>query len=545
MKNTFSSLLISILIFTACGQQKEIDDSQSIFLTPETMCGTVEFTDGCGEKTDTLVRFGIALLHHMTYEDAAYTFDQVMKKDRDCFWGYWGRAMTYIHPLWPDAPSEKEMETGYVLTQKALALAKKDKEKLYGAAVAAYYIKSSKIKSERLADMQKGWQAAHDQFPDDPEAELFNGLFRLSTASPNDKTYAVQKEVGEMAERLMVKFPDHPGAFHYAIHAYDTPPLADRAVAVARKYGKIAPEIPHALHMPSHIFTRVGYWQESIDWNARSLKAAGRSGYGDHHNYHSADYMVYAMLQFGADEQARAIWNQVDKTPHSESVTPSVAYAMAAMPARLELEGHHWDAASKIANPDTANFPWKKYPQYEALYYAAQGIGAARSGNLEKGKDALDKLIQIQVGLGDAPQNKYWFGQVEIQKVTVSAWNALAAGNKEEALTLMIQAADLEDGTTKNAVSPGSLLPARELLGDMLMELNRPKDALAAYEQSLVNNPNRYNTYLGAALAAEKMKDMDKAKEYYEKLIALKGEFTSNRESLEHAKEVVAKANVI
>ena len=545
MKIAFSSILIPILLITACKQNKEIDDSQSIFLTPETMCGTVEFTDGCGVKTDTLVRFGIALLHHMTYEDAAYTFDQVIKKDPDCFWGYWGKAMTFIHPLWPDAPSEKDMELGYVLSQKALALAKKDKEKLYGAAVAAYYIKSSKIKSERLADMQSGWHAAHDQFPDDPEAELFNGLFRLSTASPNDKTYTIQKEVGAMAERLMVKYPDHPGAFHYAIHAYDTPALADKAIAVARKYGKIAPEIPHALHMPSHIFTRVGYWQESIDWNARSLKAAERSGYGDHHNYHSADYMVYAMLQFGEDEQARAIWNHVDKTPAAESVTPSVAYGIAAMPARLELEGHHWEAASKIANPDTATFPWKKYPQYEALYYAAQGIGAARSGNLEKGKVALDKLTQIQVALGDAPQNKYWNGQVEIQKVTVAAWNALAAGNKEEAVALMTQAADLEDGTTKNPVSPGSLLPARELLGDMLMEINRPKDALAAYEQSLVNNPNRYNTYLGAALAAEKMKDMNKAKEYCEKLIALKGEFPSKRESLEHAREVVAKANVI
>jgi len=262
----------------------------------------------------------------------------LIKKYPDCFWGYWGKAMTFIHPLWPDAPSEKDMELGYVLSQKALALAKKDKEKLYGAAVAAYYIKSSKIKSERLADMQSGWHAAHDQFPDDPEAELFNGLFRLSTASPNDKTYAVQKEVGAMAERLMVKYPDHPGAFHYAIHAYDTPALADKAIAVARKYGKIAPEIPHALHMPSHIFTRVGYWQESIDWNARSLKAAERSGYGDHHNYHSADYMVYAMLQFGEDEQARAIWDHVDKTPAAESITASVAYGIAAMPARLELE---------------------------------------------------------------------------------------------------------------------------------------------------------------------------------------------------------------
>ena len=532
-------LLIPIFILTACKQKQEIETTQSAFLTPEIMCGTVEFTDGCGPLTDTLVRFGIALLHHMTYEDAAFTFDQVMKKDPDCFWGYWGKAMTFIHPLWPDVPSDNDMETGYVLSQKALALAKKDKEKLYGATVAAYYAKSSKVKVERLADMQLAWQAAHDQFPEDPEAELFNGLFRLGTASPTDKTYAVQKEVGEMAERLMEKYPDHPGAFHYAIHAYDVPPLAERAIAVARKYGKIAPDIPHALHMPSHIFTRVGSWQESIDWNARSLKAAERSGYGDHHLYHSSDYMVYALLQLGEDEQARSIWKNVNKTPDPASVTPAVAYSMAAMPGRLELETHQWDAAAKIADPDTAHFPWKKFPQYEALIYTAQGLGAARSGNAAEGNAAIEQINRLETKLGDTPQTRYWHDQLEISKGIVTAWTTLASGKKEDALHQMKTAADLEDATTKNPVSPGSLLPARELLGDMYMQLNRPAEALAAYEKSLESNPNRYNTYYGAALAAEKMKDMKKAKEYYQKLIALKGENPSNRESLQHAKKVV------
>ena len=540
MKYLSYFLLIPLFIIASCNPKQEIETTQSAFLTPEIMCGTVEFTDGCGPLTDTLVRFGIALLHHMTYEDAAFTFDQVMKKDPDCFWGYWGKAMTFIHPLWPDVPSEQEMETGYVLSQKALALAKKDKEKVYGATVAAYYAKSSKAKVERLGDMQLAWQAAHDQFPGDPEAELFNGLFRLSTASPTDKTYTVQREVGEMAERLMEKYPDHPGAFHYAIHAYDVPPLADRAIAVARKYGKIAPDIPHALHMPSHIFTRVGSWQESIDWNARSVKAAERSGYGDHHLYHSSDYMVYALLQYGEDEQARSIWQHVNKTPDPAHVTPAVAYAMAAMPGRLELENHQWDAAAKIADPDTAHFPWKKFPQYEALIYTAQGLGAARSGKVTDANAAIEQINKLETKLGDTPQTKYWHDQLEIAKGIVTAWTSLASGKKEEALHQMITAAELEDATTKNPVSPGSLLPARELLGDLYMQLNKPAEALAAYEKSLENNPNRYNTYYGAALAAEQMKDMKKAKVYYEKLIALKGENPSKRESLEHAKKVIA-----
>jgi tetratricopeptide (TPR) repeat protein len=479
----------------------------------------------------------------MTYDDAAYTFDQVMAKDPDCFWGYWGKAMTYIHPLWPDFPTPEELETGYVLSQKATALAKSDKEKLYAATVAAYYAKSEKTKPERQADMQAAWAAAAQQLPDDPEAALFNGLFRLSLVPPTDKTFAVQTEVGAMAEKYIEKYPDHPGAFHYAIHAYDVPPLAEKALFVSRNYGKIAPEIPHALHMPSHIFTRLGYWQESIDWNTRSYEAARRlplDGKISPHFMHALDYMVYAMLQFGEDRKAAEAMHMLDTLTMPLQINPASAYARAAIPARIPLETHDWAAAAKIVVPDTTEFTWKKYPQYEALLYFAKGIGSARSDDMAGAQAALDKLTSLQAAIGNAPQAKYWNDQIESQKGSITAWMSLASGKSEAAIAQMTAAADLEDGMQKNPVSPGSLLPAREMLGDMYAELGKYAEAVAAYEQSLKTNPNRYNSFYGAGMASEKMKDMQKAKSYYARLVELKGKTDSTRESLAHAKQLVS-----
>jgi len=541
MKNLLFCLPLFFLL-TACQKQPLATVEQNVYLTPEVMCGTVQFTDGCGPATDTLIRFGIALIHHMTYEDAGYAFGQVIKKDPDCFWGYWGKAMAYIHPLWPDMLTEKEMESGLQLSQKAMALAKNEKEKLYGAALAAFYEKSDKPKSERLFAFQQGWAKATAQLPDDPEAALFNGLFRLATVSPADKSFTVQREVGEMAEKYMATYPDHPGAFHYAIHAYDVPPLATRALAVARSYGKIAPEIPHALHMPSHIFTRLGYWQESIEWNARSAASAVRLPYKDGvspHLFHALDYEVYAMLQLGNDVGAQKIVNSIDTISTPLSVAATTAYALAAMPARIALEDHQWAAAAALALPDTSKFAWKKFPQWEGLIHYAKGLGAGRSGNKKVAESSLFRLTTLQTQLGNTPQTKYWYDQMEAQKTTITAWMTFADGKKDEALVLMRKAADLEDSTVKNPVSPGELLPARELLGDMLMEINKPVDAIAAYEQSLENRPNRFNSLYGAGYAAEKAGDTKKKTLYYSQLLTVVGTTASTREQLDHARKAM------
>lgn len=538
------SLFTLVLLFSSCQPKQQAPSAESVFLTSEIMCGTVQFTDGCGEQMDTLIRFGIALIHHMTYEDAAYTFDQVMEKDPDCFWGYWGKAMTYIHPLWPDIPTDNEMEQGYVLTQKAMSLAKSEKEKAYGQAVANYYLKSDKNKLARMADMQQGWNEAAVQFPDDPEAALLNGLFRLALVPPTDKTFEVQREVGAMAEMYLTKYPDHPAAFHYGIHAYDVPPLAMKALELARHYGKVAPEIPHALHMPSHIFTRLGYWQESIDWNSRSAQAARRLPYDGHlvspHYYHAADYMIYAMLQYGEDERAVALLQEMDTFSAKPHINPASAYALAAMPARIPLEMRDWKAAAQLENPDTSAIPWKKYPQYEAMFYESKGLGAARSGDIAMAEYNVQQLQRMQASLPETPQKKYWSDQIDVKKGIVEAWILLARGKQNDAIALMEQTATLEDNMQKNPVSPGSLLPARELLGDMYLEIGEPDKALIAYESSLTINPNRYNTYLGAAMAGDKMNQQDVAKKYYIKLTELKGSSACQRDSYKHAQKVVS-----
>ena len=533
----FLSLSAFIILFACADKKVTINTVPSKYLTPEVMCGTVEFTDGCGAKTDTLIRFGLALIHHMTYEDAAYTFDQVIASDPDCFWGHWGKAMTYIHPLWPDQPTPEQMQSGYVLSQRALTLAKKPNEKLYGEALAAYFEKSDKGKPQRLVDWEQGWAKAHEGLPDDPEAALLHGLSRLATVSPKDKTFAVQKEVGEMAEGYLLKYPNHPAAYHYAIHAYDVPPLADRALRVARDYGKVAPEIPHALHMPSHIFTRLGLWQESIDWNDRSAKAALRlMAPGDaSYVFHALDYMAYAHLQFGEDEKALEIWKGVDTLKGPFLPAPATIYAAGAIPARIALENQRWSDAAKLPLPDTSSYAFKKFPQYEALIHFARGIGGARGNNMEAATAAANDLERIHTQFGDAPENKYWKDQVNIQRIAVNAWIAYAKGNKDEALTLMQESASLEEATQKNPVSPGELLPAGELLGDMLSEMGRHEEAVAAYTKSLETRPNRFNSLYGAGKAAEAAGNEEIALDFFTKLSALKGTTPSTRERAKYA----------
>ncbi|HUR29831.1 MAG TPA: hypothetical protein VMZ69_00295, partial [Saprospiraceae bacterium] len=326
------------------------------------------------------------------------------------------------------------------------------------------------------------------------------------------------------------------------IHANDAPPLADKALVAARGYGKIAPEIPHALHMPSHIFTRLGLWKESIEWNTRAAKAAEKSmvnGKYSHHSFHSLDYMTYAYLQLGNDEKVHELLNYFDTISLKSAISPQTAYAFAAIPSRLPLENHDWAAAAAVPIPDTSAFPWKNFRQYEALRYFARGIGGARSNKMAVANEAAATLENIYTQFGDAPENKYWKDQVNIQRIAVNAWIAFASGDKAKALSLMKESADLEEATQKNPVSPGELLPARELLGDMFMEMKKPAEALAEYQKSLVSRPNRFNSLYGAGLAAEEMKDLETAKNYYSQLIAMQGETPSKRDRALHAQEML------
>lgn len=547
-----AAIILTLLSFFSCSDQKTSRNSNSSneqrdYLTPDALCGTVQFSDGCSPKLDTLIRFGIALIHHMTYEDAKYTFNKVIKMDPHCFWGYWGKAMTYIHPLWPDAPNEKMLNDGYILSQTALKLAQTKKEKLYGAAIARVYKGDlNRTKHERLIDFNDGWQIASRELPDDIEAKMFSVLSVLAIVSPTDKSYKKQREAGAIAEKVLEKIPDHPGAFHYAIHAYDYPPLAQNALRLARNYYKIAPKLPHSLHMPTHIFTRLGYWQESIDLNLRSAEAAKKipvDGLISAQYFHALDYLVYAYLQQSKYKKAKEISILLDTLHSSYEPSAITAYALAAIPSRLALEYQNWSAAENLSLNNHANFPWNKFPQFEALIYFAKGIGAGRSGNSELAQQSFLKLEELQNTFKRTEANNYLINQIEIQKTVVKAWQLFSQGEKENSLKTMTLAANLEDATEKLPVTPGPLLPAREMLADLLLEMNKPKEALQQYELSLQNSPNRFNSLYGAGKSAELIKDSRKAQDYFTLLLKNNKSSLSDRARLSYAHNEVSKLN--
>lgn len=539
--------LCALLLLAACTgtpeQSQTEDPALSVFLTPDVLCGTVQFEDGCSPSLDSLIRFGLALVHHMTYEDAEYHFDNVIAQDPDCFWGHWGKAMTYIHPLWPDEPSAEQMQQGRVSSQRAVSLATSEKEKLYGEAVAAYYTETNTVpKQERLKSFHEGWKAAHQALAGDIEASLFYGLTKLSTASPGDKTYAVQLEVGALAEGVLKQIPDHPGGYHYAIHAYDIPALAPKAIEVASNYGKIAPEIPHALHMPSHIFTRLGNWDESIHWNDRSAKAALRmplDGKVSSHYFHALDYMVYAHLQKGEDREVEQILQQVVSLDDPFTENAATLYSLASMPARYALERQRWAEAGKLHPVKAADLQWNNWPAYEAIVHFARGIGAARSGDSQVASDAVSQMDSLLARIADNMSLAYWAQQIRIQKTAVQAWQAFAQDQRADALALMRTAAEMEAATEKHPISPGEILPIAELYGDMLLETGDAAGALVQYEQSLSRTPDRLNGLYGAGRAAEVSGNKELARKHFSRLVEVAGDGNAKLERIQHAKTVV------
>lgn len=509
--------------------------------------GAVQFPVSCNDAARTFIDQGLALLHHMTYEDAEGVFAAASQAQPDCAMSYWGQAMTYIHPLWSDPPSEARFERGRALVNEAKQRGEKTvRESAYIAAVEAYYAAGrTGPESRNLMAWDREWDNVHQQFPDDPEAALFFALSQIATADPGDKTFARQAQAGKLAEEILAKFPDHPGAHHYVIHAYDYPPLAERALAVAREYGDVAPEVAHALHMPSHIFTRLGLWPESIAWNTRSAAAAlahAEPGITSNHYLHALDYLAYAELQRAEDRQAELVLERI--TPLKGPFNPQIAspYAMAAVPARLALERQRWAAAAKLEPRMPASYPWDTAPAMEAITQFARALGAARSGNPDVARESLAKLDSLRDQA--AKSSAYWAKQVEIQRLSALAWLTFTTSDRGVGLGTMQMAADLEASTEKHPVTPGEVLPARELLGDMLLEMGHHKEAQAAYEATLARSPNRFNSLYGAGRAAELQGDKTQATLFYKALVEQTAGSDSSRERLQHARTFLgAKSN--
>ena len=478
--------------------------------------GTVSFANSCDAKVQKELQRGIAMLHSFWFSAGEKTFRHVLADDPGCGVATFGiAALLMNNPLAGQGASPKAAEAALAaLDEGRRAGAKTQRERDYIEAVAAYFADfANRPERARQLSRAQAFEALSAKYPDDDEARIFAALYTAGTQSQTDQTYAAYLKAAAVLEKEFIKYPDHPGVAHYLIHSYDAPPIAQQGLKAARQYALIAPDAPHALHMPSHIFTRVGAWEDSVALNRRSADAAKHDS-SPVDAFHAADYMIYAQLQMGRDKDARRTLDEFKSTGGVGLPQFAGPYAAVAMPARLALERGEWAAAAQLPMQGST------FPQCEAITSFARALGAARSGDVAAAeRDAL-QLEAEHKALLDA-KNSYWAKEVEIQRIAVAAWVAKGKGQDDEALRLMRAAADMEDRNEKHIVTPGRVVPARELLGDMLMALKQPAAALKEYELSQVREPNRLRGYAGAAAAAEAAGDRAKAREHSAKLVEL------------------------
>jgi tetratricopeptide (TPR) repeat protein len=505
--------------------------------SPGGRLGKVSFPTSCDPKVQPDFEKAVAMLHSFWYNAAEESFKSILAKDPSCTVTAWGYAAILMNnPLagvGASAPNAKKAQDA--IDHARVNPPKTQRERDYVEAVAAYYEDwANRPEKARQAARAKAFEALAAKYPTDDEAQIFSALYIAGTQSQADQTYAAYMRAVAILEPLFAKHPDHPGVAHYLIHSYDAPPIAAKGLTAARRYAGIAPDAPHALHMPSHIFTRVGAWDESIATNLRSAEAARKGGDWPE-AYHASDYAVYGYLQLARDAEARKVMEEALRSSYGDSPIPAGPYAKAAMPARIALERNDWKAAAQLEVAPNARLPFT-----EAITYFARAIGAARSGDVAAAEREAGQLAAVQKKLEEA-KNTYWATETEVQRLAVAAWIAQARGNAQEAEKLMRAAADLEDRNEKHIVTPGRMIPARELLGDMLREQKRYDAALKEYQASQVREPNRYRNFAGSAAAAEAMGDRKAAAGYYSKLIELAGtNGDATRPELTRAKAFVA-----
>jgi tetratricopeptide (TPR) repeat protein len=487
--------------------------------------GTVHFATSCNDAAQKEIDRAVALLHSFQFSRAIEGFNAVRGEDATCGIAYWGIALSdWSNPFAAGMKDRNQLQLGRQSAQRGKIVgAKTPRERAYLAAVGKLYDgRESTPQRARLLAYRDAMQEVAAKYPEDHEAQIFYALALAASEDPADKTYAGRLEAGAILEKLFEEEPAHPGLAHYIIHTYDVPALAERALVAARRYSEIAPDAPHALHMPSHTFTRTGNWQESIDSNVAATAAARREGQTAE-ELHATDYEMYAYLQTGQDGAAQRILISLPeiasrfdpKAVLSGAGGPSAGYfALAAIPARYALERQDWKQAAQLALRETA------FPYTDAMTWFSRGLGAARLGQAAAANESATALRQIRGRLLKVGED-YWARQVEIQTLAVEAWAALAAGKKEEALRQMKSAAEMEDGTEKSAVTPGPLAPARELLGEMLLQMNEPAQALEQFEATLKKEPGRFRSLYGAAHAAELSGHRDASRKYFRELLTV------------------------
>ena len=524
MKPTRLFLLVSLLtLLFVCGA------------SAQEKLGNVNFPTSCDQKVQAEFDRAVAMLHSFWFQQGEKAFREVLERDPSCVIANWGIAAILIGNTFAGGATVEDARKAKEAIQRGRLIgAKTERERFYIEAISEYYDRfSDRPHSARMKSLADAFEVVANRFPKDDEAQIFYAIYLTATQSPNDKTFADTLKAAQILEPQFKKHPDHPGVAHYLIHAYDYPPIADKGLNAAKRYAEIAPSAPHALHMPSHIFTRVGAWQDSVATNRRSTAVALVDKDPDG-ALHAMDYLVYADLQLARDKDAGSVLQEARGFTGINPNNRGSAYALAAIPARILLERGLWKDAMQL-EPRPSKFPYT-----DAITYFARALGAARSGDLAAADTGVQELARIVDGLKTAKDN-YWATEVEVQRLSAAGWIAQANGNSDEGLTLMRSAADMEDKSEKAAVTPGRLVPARELLGEMLIEMNRPAEALQAFETSEKHDPNRFRGLYGAAKAAALAGDQAKARSYYEKLFVLVQKADTERPEIKEARDSLAK----
>lgn len=540
MARLLSLMLMLLLLVTRVVAHEGTPDAEKL--------GHVHFATSCSAEAQTHFDRAVALLHSFWFAEATKAFNTVLETDSSCTMGYWGLAMSLLgNPLASPPPPQALQEGAAILRQAKPVGVRTEREAAYLAAIGQFYkdVETADHRTRALA-YEQAMERLADQYPNDSEAAVFYALALNITAQPSDKTYANQLKAAAILEKVLAQQPQHPGVAHYLIHSYDYPPIAEKGLPAARSYASIAPAAPHALHMPSHIFTRLGLWQESITTNRASaqvanneLSAATGKATGSYNALHAMDYMMYGHLQLAQDQEAKKLRDTLLAIGAVDVEQLGAAFAFAAVPARYALERRQWEEASTLTlHPK--DFNWARFPQAESVLVFARGIGAARTGKAAAAQQEVARLQALRDALVAAGQS-YWAEQAEIQRQVVQAWATYAAGKPEDALKLMRQAVAREDATEKHPVTPGPILPARELLGDLLLTMRQPAQSLQAFEASHRVEPNRFQGWYGAARAAALAGEQEKARAFYGKLVALAEKAEGERPEVREAKAFLAR----
>ena len=494
--------------------------------------GTVHFPVSCAASVQKPFERGVALLHSFWYEEAKKEFEQVAKDDPSCAMAHWGVAMSLWHQLWNE-PDAATLKTGRKEIKKAKSLhPETDRERNYIAAADKFYAKGKHEHRARAEAYSKAMETMYQRYPDDREAAAFYGLSLLASEPEKDKDFVNRKKAGSVLEKVLAEEPDHPGVAHYLIHSYDTPQLAELGLPAARCYAKIAPAAPHALHMPSHIFARLGLWQDDIDSNLASIAATRKTAAmhmgGESHQFHAMDFLVYAYLQSGREAEVKRIIDEVKAmAPIKEEGMDfdGRAYSLTWFPVTEALELHHWSEAAALEPVPDAK------PAMRGITYWARAIGAARSNDLQAARKDVEELEAIQKAL-QSDHNKYEAESITDSLQQARAWIAHAEGNDQHAVEMLRTLAEKEDASGASG--------NHEMLGDLLLGMNRPDQALTEYEADLKTAPNRFNGLYGSARAAEMADKSEKANSYYAQLVKVCDGSNSDRPELSRAKALLA-----